>query len=618
VFELGAKALGWKMTGRLKIANGLIAVLFLSAPAVYSAEPGHLAGSIAGIVRDSTGIPQMGATVLLFNRSERLMLQTITNERGIFGFDLLSPDLYSVRVSLASFVPAVKQKIAVQPGMQSLLYVDLASVLSSIELVYVAPGQGALMSDDWKWTLKSSAATRPVLRILPGQSASDPNQRDTAVGSIFGDTHGLLSVSGGDPGSLGGSSAQTDLGTAFAVATSVLGRDQLLFSGNLGYNAAGGTPGGGFRTSYNRGGGGLEVAVTMQQVFLPARANLGEMNGDYGPAGPALRTVAISMKDTVALADNLHLDYGMSLNSVSFLDHLNYMSRFARLDYDLGKLGTLQFAVSSGAPPTQLLVDDGRGDETHVGGDQSALAEDLAALSVLPRLSLLDGRGAVEESQNVEIGYEKKLRSTRLNVTGYRETITNADMTMASPAGNVFAMGDVLPDISSNSGILNIGSFQRTGFAASVSQTLGSRLEIGSSAGRGGALELANQGIAIENADQLRASIHNTDRFWASARASATLPGVGTQISASYEWTDYSTIMPSHFYLTQSTYPEPGLNIRVRQPIPSFAGIPGRLEATAELRNGLAQGYIPITADAQQVILVQQPRVLRGGLSFIF
>src|SRR5579872_2138450 len=220
------------MTGRAKLVSGWMGVLVLSAHAAFSAEPTPIAGSIAGFVRDSTGIPQMGATVLLFNRSERLILKTITNERGIFGFSLLNPDLYSVRVSLASFVPAMKQKIAVQPGMQSLLYVDLASVLSSIELVYVAPGQGALMSDDWKWTLKASTATRPVLRLLPDQSSSDPNKRDTAVGSIFADTRGLLSVSAGDPGSLGGSSAQTDLGTAFAVATSVLGRYQVQVSGN--------------------------------------------------------------------------------------------------------------------------------------------------------------------------------------------------------------------------------------------------------------------------------------------------------------------------------------------------------------------------------------------------
>src|SRR5260370_15522469 len=189
------------MTGRLKLANGWIVALVLSAPAAFSAEPTQLAGSIAGFVRDSTGIPQMGATVLLFNRSERLILRTITNERGIFGFSLLTPDLYSVRVTLASFVPAMKQKIAVQPGMQSLLYVDLASVLSSIELVYVAPGQGALMSDDWKWTLKASTATRPILRVLPEESASDLNKRDKVAGSVFAHTRGGLKVSARRPAS---------------------------------------------------------------------------------------------------------------------------------------------------------------------------------------------------------------------------------------------------------------------------------------------------------------------------------------------------------------------------------------------------------------------------------
>ena len=133
-------------------------------------------------MRDSAGVPQMGASVLLFNRYERLIQRTLTNERGLFGFESLTPDLYSVRVSLASFVPAMKQKIAVQPGMQSLLYVDLASVLSSIELVYAAPGQGALMSDDWKWTLKASASTRPILRFLP-DNPSDPTR--IARGYVF-------------------------------------------------------------------------------------------------------------------------------------------------------------------------------------------------------------------------------------------------------------------------------------------------------------------------------------------------------------------------------------------------------------------------------------------------
>jgi len=255
-------------TGRTKLAASIIVVLTLSAPAALPAPATKLSGSIAGYVRNVSGVPQMGATVLLFNRSERVIQRALTNERGIFGFDALRPDTYSIRVTLASFMPAAKHSILVQPGMQSLLYVDLAGVLSSIELVYATPGQGALMSDDWKWTLKGSAATRAVLRALPDGSSSDPSQSSAP---IFAETRGLLNVSAGDPGSLGSTSAQADLGTAFAVATSFLGRNQLQVSGNVGYNQGTAMSSAGFRTSYSRDGQGPEIAMTVQQVYLSTR-----------------------------------------------------------------------------------------------------------------------------------------------------------------------------------------------------------------------------------------------------------------------------------------------------------------------------------------------------------
>lgn len=603
------------MTGKLKLAVSLVAALASSAPLAYPVTPAKLSGSIAGFVRDSAGVPQMGATVLLFNRYERLMERALTNERGLFGFESLTPDIYSIRVSLASFVPAMKQKIAVQPGMQSLLYVDLASVLSSIELVYAAPGQSALMSDDWKWTLKSSAATRPILHFIPGVSTSDPNKRDKPAGeSVFSDTYGVLRVTAGDPGSLGSASAQADLGTAFALATSLFGRNQLQVSGNVGYSARAGLPAAGFRTSFSREGFGPEVAVTMQQVYLPGRAGMAIV----GPAegSPAIRSVSVAMHDSMALTDDLRLDYGLALDSVSFVDHLNYLSKFARLSYSLGNKGTLQVAFSSGAPPVQFLSPD-RAGNSELNGNDSALASNLAALAVLPRLSLLDGRAAVQRSQDYEIGYEKKVKSTTFDVTGYRESVTNLAMTISAP-DDLFAAGDILPDISSKSSVLNAGSFQRFGYAASVTQALGDKVELGSSFGRSGALTPSTPELAVATADDVRSNLRSTQRFWASARASAIMPVTGTEITTSYEWMDYRAMMPSHFYLTQRAYPETGLNIRVRQPIPSFLGMPGRLEATAELRNMLAQGYLTLSNSGQNVILIQNPRAVRGGLSFIF
>jgi hypothetical protein len=43
------------------------------------------------------------------------------------------------------------------------------------------------------------------------------------------------------------------------------------------------------------------------------------------------------------------------------------------------------------------------------------------------------------------------------------------------------------------------------------------------------------------------------------------------------------------------------------------------VELTADLRNLLAQGYLPLsTADGQRILLVESPRAFRGGFNFIF
>lgn len=557
----------------------------------------------------------MGATVFLYSRSEKMLARVLTNERGLFGFGLLAPNLYSVRVSLASFVPAVKQRIAVQPGMQSLLYVNLTSVLSSIELEYAKPGEGALMSDDWKWVLKGSASTRPVLRMLPASTTPDPQQNQTASGNMFSDTKGLVNLSGGDPGSLGSAFSQADLGTAFALATSIYGRNELELSGNVGYSEHAGLPTTGFRSSFSRDGFGPVVSVTVQQIYLPERG-AGPFAGQSDSA-PALRTMSVSMHDSIAVTDNLRLDYGGSFDSVSYMDHVNSLNHFARLTYDLGAAGKVKVAYSSGAPPIELAMPPSDAEGSNYG-DAEALAQDLAALSVLPRLSLLDGHSAIQRSRDAEIGYEKRIHDTTFNVSAYREMVNNAAMTVVAPDG-AFAPGDLLPDVSSQNSIFDAGSYRRSGVAASVSQALGNHVQIGSSFGSGGALAPTDSTADATSAEALRQGLQVTQRFWVSARASAIMPVTGTVVTGSYQWMDYDdTIMPDHFYLTQSPYTEPGLNIRVRQPIPAVPGMPGRLEATAELQNGLAQGYLPVTEGGQRVLLVPSPRALRGGLSFIF
>lgn len=576
---------------------------------LQAVEPASVAGSIVGVVANAAGVPQMGASVSLYNRYERLVQKVLTTDRGGFGFDGLAPGSYSIRVSLVSFVPAVRDKIWIQPGMRSFLAIHLASVLSSIELVYMAPGQASLMSDDWKWVLRSSSATRPALRILPGERGSSKTETVAA----FSRTRGLVKVSAGDGVSSSAGGSQPDLGTAFALATSVFGSNHLQFSGNVGLGSAAGAPSTAFSTRYTHGdptAGNPEVALTMRQVFLPRRATAAVLGLAGENSAPALRTMSAAFADSTVIGDGIRIDYGATIESVQFLDRLNYLSPFARASYDAGELGLVEVGYSSGLPPPEMV--EARSDE------RGELQQDLANLASMPRVSLRAGRPHVQRSENFEVGYRKKSRSRTYSVAAYRERVSNAALTAAAPAG-MLPSTDLLPDLFSNSSVFNIGRYNSLGFTASVSQTVGGGMTLSAAYGNGNVLRTSGEQLSSNNPAELRNMIRSARSNWVMARVSATAPVSGTRFTASYQWTDTSAVTPSHRYLTQTIQPDAGLNVFVRQPLPSFTGMPGRFEATAEMRNMLAEGYLPITgADQRRMLLIHTPRSVRGGLSFIF
>ncbi len=167
-----------------------------------------------------------------------------------------------------------------------------------------------------------------------------------------------MAVSAGESGnsSLG---SQPDLGTAFALATSLYGANQLLFSGNLGYGAENGAPMASFRTRYIRenGPGGLTPAVelTLRRAMLPAHAGAALLDRSGQSAMPSFKSVSIAIQDQVRVLDNLTVQYGFSMESVSFLNTFHYFSPYARASYDMGDNGTLLLGYSSGATPVGLL-----------------------------------------------------------------------------------------------------------------------------------------------------------------------------------------------------------------------------------------------------------------------
>ena len=593
-------------------ARILLAVLLAAIPAqTIGAADRSLAGSLIGFVSDQHGVPQMGAAVLLYNQYDRLVARTLTNEKGAFGFESLLPGVYRIKVSLPSFVPAVKNNVRILPGNRSFLSISLASILSSIELIYVAPGKRAIMNDDWKWVLRTAAPARPILRILPGIDVPGPDGRERSRTTIFTRTRGLLKLSAGEEGALAAAGATADLGTSFALATSLFGSNDLQFSGNFGYALQSGAPTAGFRTSYSNElwGARPEVALTMRQVQLRGLAGQAFLAGNQENA-PRLQTLAVSTLDRRQLTDSLLLEYGASLESVAFLERLNYVSPFARLTSDLGKFGELEVAFSSGMPPAELLAGSGE--------DAEEMQGDLTVLAVFPRVSLVSNQARVQRTETVEVNYRKAAGSRSVSVGIYRESVADAAVPVATPAG-YYAPGDLLPDLSSNSSIFNLGDYRRLGFRASVTQHLGDHLALTAAAGNTGVLEHETGALETRDPNELRSSMQMSRRTWLAFRVSAKAPHSGMRFSAAYRWMDYSALVPTHLFLTSGLQPEVGLNIRIQQSLPSFGIWSGRMVASAELRNLLAQGYVPVTtADGRRLYLIQNPRTVRGGLSFIF
>ena len=582
-------------------------ILIGSAPSglISASEMPKTAGTIIGIVADPGGIAQMGATVLLYNRLEKLIQKTLTNERGQFGFDNLLPDAYIVRVSLGSFVPAVREGIMVQPGMRSFLNINLASVLSSVEFVYSTPHAPRLLSDDWRWVLRSSMSTRPVLRFLPAVSRPE---------NIFTNTRGMVRVSAGD-GANAFQGNQPDLGTAFAVATSLYGVNNVQVSGNVGYVSHAGMPAASFRTRYSRDSiaNGLavsnspEVQLTVRQTFLPTRAGA-VLNG--GPA-PSLGTMTGMVMDRAKLGDQIEFTYGAQLESVTFFDRLNLFSPFARLDIEVTKKDSLRVAWSSGAAPEEMYVSG----PVHDG----ELRQDLATLSAFPRISMRGGRTHVQRMNQAEASLTHDFDTdTKVSVAAYYEDVDNAALSAVGHTSD-YAASDMMPDLFTRSSIFNIGSYQRRGLMASIEQRIVNDWSAQVSFGNSGTLQPRGEVIQTGDPESLRGALRRTQRNWTNLRVAGALPGAGTRVVASYMLTDYRAALPAHRYMTQRHSPDLGLNMQLRQPIPSFGIWAGRVEAVAELRNVLQQGYLPLQgANGRRVVLLPSPRTVRGGLAFIF
>jgi len=551
-------------------------IVGLSLPVRAAERP----GAISGYVRDPSGIPQMGAVVEIVGTAART-LTVFTDGAGFYSANDLVPGLYTVKVSAASFLPAWRDKVGLHPGTSTHLNITLSTLLNAMR---VGPLRGSADDDDWKWTLRS-VANRPVLRVLDDPTLSGDKSDRNLTGS-------LSFVAGSAAGGYGSGS---DMSTGFSVERSIFSTDRVGLSGTVGYGD--GLPDSVLRATYSHqlpDGSGPSMGVAIRR-FAPSDPNLHDAS---------LQAVALSGADDLTIGDVVELKFGSELQTIQFLGRVTAFQPYGSMDLHVSPNTVIGYSYATALPRMR--------DEKAFDAAPADLGEGLNESD--PRLSVSNFSQKLESAHHQELSVSQRIGRNNMQVAVFRDRVDN---TALLGTGEVTAAGGfLLPDSYSGTFTYAGGTLDTHGLRLVLERKLFADLTATLDYACGDVLELAKTDVEIQNAGQF---ISTQRRQAVAAKFRGTIPRTHTRWIASYRWVNGPALTPVDMFNASPGQSDAFLNLFVRQPIPTMGFLPAHMEALIDLRNLLAQGYVPVMGqDGQTVYFVQSARSVRGGVTITF
>ncbi|MGA2980015.1 MAG: carboxypeptidase-like regulatory domain-containing protein [Terriglobales bacterium] len=569
------------------------AAVSMAVPAWCGTASGAISGAISGYVRDGSGVPQMGAAVEILGSAVQA-LKVFTDDRGFYSVASLVPGTYSVKVSAPSFLPSLREKIGVRAGARLMVNVTLTTLFEAIQLV---PLRSPVDDDDWKWTLRS-VANRPILRVLEDGTTVVAQSGEASVDH---DLKGTVTFLAGSPGQ--GFGSPSDMTAGFAVERSLLSSGTLRLNGNVGYDSDGqGIPSAVLRTTYtNRFNGVFEpsVAITALRLSSP---DLNTMSG------ATLQALSVKSSDRVVLGDKLEMKLGSELQTIQFMGRVNAFKPFASADLHITSNTVLEYQYASSVPNVGL--GDRLGND-RPGDDLDSASADLSETA--PRMSITGFAPAVERAHHQEVSISQRVGKNNMQVAFYSDSIVDPVLT---GVGEMTAeSGEVLPDVYSGTFSYQGNDFASRGMRVVLQRKLLSDLTATLDYAYGGVLDLSRPDVQLQDA---REWIRAERRQAVAAKFSGTVPKMKMRWIASYRHAGGRALTPVDLFNTSAGQADPYLNLCIRQPIPA-SFLAGHMEVLVDLRNLLAQGYVPVMGqDGHTLYLVQSARSVRGGVVFSF
>jgi hypothetical protein len=316
----------------------------------------------------------------------------------------------------------------------------------------------------------------------------------------------------------------------------------------------------------------------------------------------ALQALAVSLSDNISLADFADLRFGSEYQNIEFIGHVAAVRPFGSADFHLSPNTVLEYQFATSVPTTREWK-----------GFDSAPA-DLSESG--PRVSLLNSNLAIESAHHNEISLSRRFGDNRVQFGVYSDRV--ADPVLTGVGAMTVDSGQALPDFYSGTFAWNGPDLRTSGLRAVVQRKLSSDLTATLDYAYGGVLALEQGGPM--SWPELRSAISTERRHSLAYKMSGKLARSHTRWIASYRWTEGRCNLTSvDMFNTSAGQADPYLSIFIRQPLPGMGFMPGRMEALVDVRNLLAQGYIPVVGEnGHGLYLVQTARSVRGGLSFTF
>ena len=150
------------MTRRVHLVVFAVLIAFGSG-SLHGAGLTSAKGSVSGVVRDSAGVPQIGAQVQLLHPDLTVIASVYTDSAGRYIIPSVLPGHYAVKAIGTWFLPSLRENIRVRTN--TVVNLTLNTLYEAMQWLPAEPRASNAQQDDWAWTLRS-AANRPLLRWL--------------------------------------------------------------------------------------------------------------------------------------------------------------------------------------------------------------------------------------------------------------------------------------------------------------------------------------------------------------------------------------------------------------------------------------------------------------------